>query len=170
MEHGKTDLLLQYKLDHDKIHCFETQVEILRAEIHSREETLNNSEMHLMECTAAIEEVNKRKENFTSTVKELQDKCDELKGECDEKYERISYLTTELKQCKRDIAAKDLSIDALKSKLKISERQTRNERCRRMTTETMLSRITEDIRTTLETIQDIPELKKMIFTLREKYL
>lgn len=166
----KADLLQQYKLDQDKIHCFETQVEILRAEIHSREETLNNSEMHLMECTAAIEEVNKRKENFTLTEKELQDDCDRLKGESEEKNGRISYLMTELKQCERDIAAKDLSIEALKSKLTIYRRQTEKERLRRMTTETTLSRITEDIRKTSESIQDVPELKKMIFTLRERYL
>lgn len=145
-------------------------MEILRAEIHSRDETLNNSEMHLMECTTAIEEVNKRKENFTLTARELQDECDRLKEECEEKNERISYLTIELKQCERDVAAKDLSIEALKSKLEISRRQTENERRRRMTTETTLSRITEDIRRTSETIQDVPELKKMIFTLRERYL
>lgn len=166
----KADLLLQYQLDQDKIHCFENQVEILRTEIRSREETLNNSEMHLMECKAAIDEANQRKENFTMTVKELHGDIDALNGECKEKNERISNLTIELKQFKKDIDARDLNIDALKSKLEISRRQTENEKLQRMTMETTLARITEDIRKASESIQDIPELKKIIFSIRAKYL
>lgn len=166
----KEDLLAQYQLDQDKIQCFENQLEILRTEIHSREETLSNSEMHLLECRAAIEEVDKRRDNFNLTVKELRDECDGLRGKCKEKNERISYLTTELKQYKRDIAGKDLSIDALQSKLQIFRRQAENERLRRMTKETTLSRITEDIRKTSESIHNIIELKKLVFTLRAKYL
>lgn len=166
----KADLLLQYQLDQDKIHCFENQLEILRTEIRSREETLNNSEMHLMECKAAVDEVNQRKENFTMTVKELKGEIDALNGECKEKNERISFLTIELKQFKKDIDARNLNIDALKSKLEISRRQAENEKLQRMTMETTLARITEDIRKASESIQDIPELKKIIFTIRAKYL
>lgn len=166
----KADLLLQYQLDQDKIHCFENQLEILRKEIRSREETLNNNEMHLMECKAAIDEVSQRKENFDMTVKELQGEIGALNGECKEKNERISYLTIELKQFKKDIDARDQNIDAFKSKLEISRRQAENEKLRRMTMETTLARIIEDIRKASESIQDIPELKKIIFTIREKYL
>lgn len=166
----KADLLLQYKLDQDKIRSFENQLEVLRTEIRSREETLNISEMRLLKCQAVIDEVNKRKENFSSTVRELQDECDGLRNECIEKNERISCLTIELKQYKRDIAAKDLNIDALQRKLEISKRQTENEKLRRMTLGTRLERITEDVRKTSESIRDIPELKKLIFTLRAKYL
>lgn len=166
----KVELLSQHHLDQEKIRGLEKQLEILRTEIRSREETLNINENHLMECKAAIEEVSKRKENFTLTLKELQDECDGLKEMCKERNGKISYLTIELKQYEQDNAAKELSIDALKSKLKISRNQMETERRRRLTMETTLLRITEDLRITSESIQNIPELKRMVITLRQKYL
>lgn len=166
----KVELLSQHHLDQEKIRGLEKQLEILRMEIRSREETLNINENHLMECKAAIEEVGKRKENFTLTLKELQDECDGLKEMCKERNGKISYLTIELKQYEKDNAAKEMSIDALKSKLKISRNQMETERRRRLTMETKLLRITEDLRITSESIQNIPELKRMVITLRQKYL
>lgn len=166
----RVDLLEQYDLDQGKIRCYENQLEILRKELRSRETTLNNNEMHLLKCKATIEEVEKRKENFTLTVKELRDECDALQRECDEKNEQISYLTIEKNQLERDITTKDLQIEALNGKVEIARHQMENERLRRMTMETTLSRINEDIRRISESIQNIPELKKLIFEMREKFL
>lgn len=87
----RADLLHQYHLDQEKIHCFEHQLEILRTEnLRSREETLN-IEKYLMECRSATEEVDTREKNFTLSLKELQNDCELLNDRCKENDERIAF-------------------------------------------------------------------------------